>query len=81
MNWRAHITVDPMTDSTDRTRGDQKPFAQAPELEAGFLGADLEQVDPEVSRFVRREFVRQCDQLQLIAPKTFASRAAIQVLG
>jgi glycine hydroxymethyltransferase len=34
-----------------------------------------------VSRFVRREFVRQCDQLQLIAPKTFASRAAIQVLG
>ena len=30
---------------------------------------------------MRREFVRQCDQLQLIAPKTFASRAAIQVLG
>jgi hypothetical protein len=34
-----------------------------------------------VSRFVRREFVRQCDQLPLIAPKTFASRAAIQVLS
>ncbi len=52
-----------------------------PWLDAGIFTANLDQVDPEISDVVRREFIRQRDQLELIAPKTFASLAAIQVMG
>ena len=55
--------------------------SHAPWLEAGFFSNELEQVDVEVSRFVWREFVSHRDQLEQIAPKTFASRVAIQLLG
>ena len=57
------------------------PSPTTPWLEAGLHAADLADVDPEVSGFVRREFVRQRDQMELIAPKTFASPAAIPVMG
>src|SRR5690349_11838403 len=46
-----------------------------------FFGADIAETDPQLLEIIRREYERQQNNIELIAPKNFASLATLQVRG
>lgn len=50
-------------------------------VESGFFASTLEQSDPEVFSAVRKELVRQQEQIELIASENIVSRAVLQAQG
>jgi glycine hydroxymethyltransferase len=50
-------------------------------LEEGFFTADLAHSDPDLAQSIRRELVRQQDQIELIASENIVSRAVLEAQG
>jgi glycine hydroxymethyltransferase len=50
-------------------------------LEEGFFTSDLARSDPDLAQAIRRELVRQQDQIELIASENIVSRAVLEAQG
>ena len=50
-------------------------------LEEGFFTSDLAYSDPDLAQAIRRELVRQQDQIELIASENIVSRAVLEAQG
>jgi glycine hydroxymethyltransferase len=64
----------------ERTAVEASTVGQPADAKA-FFGSDISEADPQLLEIVRREYTRQQNNIELIAPKNFASLATLQVRG